>query len=47
MDILVLATIILTGVALERAVFVHARKRAEYESMIADRLARYAGRTAK
>jgi hypothetical protein len=44
MDILVLTTIVLTGIALERVIFVHARKRAEYEDTIADRLARYAGR---
>jgi hypothetical protein len=44
MDILVLTTIVLTGIALERVIFVHARKRAEYENTIADRLARYAGR---
>jgi len=44
MDILVLTTIVLIGIALERIIFVHARKRAEYEDTIADRLAHYAGR---
>ena len=44
MDIVVLTAIVLTGIVLENAIFVRARKRAEYEDMIADRLARYAGR---
>lgn len=47
MDILILTTIILTGIALERVIFVRAQKRAEYEDMIIDRLARYAGRSLK
>ena len=44
MDILILATVILTGIALESVIFVRARKRVEYENTITDRLARYAGR---
>jgi hypothetical protein len=44
MDILALTTIILIGIALERVIFVRARKRTEYENTITDRLARYAGR---
>jgi hypothetical protein len=44
MDILVLTTVILTGIALESFIVARARKRAEYDSLIADRLARYAGR---
>ena len=44
MDIVVLTAIVLTGIVLENAIFARARKRAEYEDMIAGRLARYAGR---
>jgi len=44
MDIVVLAAVVLTGIVLESAIFARARKRAEYEDIIADRLARYAGR---
>lgn len=44
MDILVLTTVVLAGIALEGFIFARARKRAEYEDSIADRLARYAGR---
>ena len=44
MDILVLATVVLTGIALESLIVARARKRAEYEDTITDRLARYAGR---
>jgi hypothetical protein len=47
MDILVLATIVLTGIALERVIFARAQQRAEYENTITDRLARYAGRSLK
>ena len=47
MDIIVLTTIILAGIALENVIFVRARKRAAYESMITDRLARYAGRNSE
>jgi hypothetical protein len=47
MDILVLTTIVLAGIALEGFVFARARKRAEYENTITDRLARYAGRNVK
>ncbi|MFL7793318.1 MAG: hypothetical protein AB8I69_14345 [Anaerolineae bacterium] len=45
MDIIVLAAIILTGIALEGLIFGRARKRAEHENTITDRLARYAGRS--
>ncbi len=44
MDITVLTAIVLTGIVLESVIFARARRRAEYEDMIADRLARYAGR---
>jgi hypothetical protein len=44
MDIIVLTTVVLTGIALEGFIFGRARKRAEYEDTITDRLARYAGR---
>jgi hypothetical protein len=44
MDITVLTAIVLTGIVLENVIFARARRRAEYEDMIADRLARYAGR---
>jgi hypothetical protein len=44
MDIIVVAAVVLTGLALERVILVRARKRAEYENIITDRLARYAGR---
>jgi hypothetical protein len=47
MDILVLTTIVLAGIALEGFIFGRARKRAEYENTITDRLARYAGRSVK
>jgi len=45
MDILVLITVVLSGIALEGFIFGRARKRAEHEDMIIDRLARYAGRS--
>ena len=44
MDIVVLTAVVLTGIVLESAIFARARRRAEYEDMIANRLARYAGR---
>ena len=44
MDIIVLTAVVLAGIARESVLFGRARKRAEYESMITDRLARYAGR---
>lgn len=44
MDMLILTLVIFSGIALEGAIFERARKRAEHESMITDRLARYAGR---
>lgn len=44
MEIVILTTVILAGIALEGVTFAHARRRAEYQSAIADRLARYAGR---
>jgi hypothetical protein len=44
MDIIVLTTVVLAGIALESVIFVRARKRAEYENTITNRLARYAGR---
>ena len=44
MDILILTTVILTGIALESLIVARARKRAEHDDLIADRLARYAGR---
>ena len=44
MDILVLTTVVLAGIALEGFIFVRAQRRAEYENTISDRLARYAGR---
>jgi hypothetical protein len=47
MDIIVLTAIILTGITLEGLIFGRARKRAEYENTITDRLARYAGRSLK
>jgi hypothetical protein len=45
MDIVILTTVILAAIALESVIFTRARKRAEYENIITDRLARYAGRT--
>jgi hypothetical protein len=47
MDIIILATVILTGIALEGLIVARARERAEYENAITDRLARYAGRSLK
>jgi hypothetical protein len=47
MDIIVLTTVVLAGIALEVFIFGRARKRAEYENTITDRLARYAGRSLK
>jgi hypothetical protein len=43
MDVLVLALIVLGGIALEGFIFNRARKRAEYEETVARRLAHYAG----
>jgi hypothetical protein len=47
MDILIFIAIVFAGIALERIIFVRARKRAEYEDTITDRLIRYAGRDLK
>jgi hypothetical protein len=43
MDIIVFTTVVLAGIALEGFIFGRARKRAEYEDMVTERLARYAG----
>jgi hypothetical protein len=45
MDIIVLTTVILTGIALESLIVARARRRAEHENTIMERLARYAGRS--
>jgi len=47
MDVLVLITIVLAGGALEGFIFGRARRRAEYEDTITNRLIRYAGRDLK
>ena len=44
MDIIVLTVVVLAGVALENYIIGRAQKRAERESMIIDRLVRYASR---
>jgi hypothetical protein len=41
MDIIVLTAVVLAGIALENVIFARAEKRAEYENMITERLARY------
>ena len=38
MDIIVFTTVVLAGIALEGFIFERARKRAEYENIITDRL---------
>ena len=45
MDTIILATVILTGIALESLIVARARRRADHENAIMERLARYAGRS--